>query len=97
MFSILGAALIAAIAGGISGRRAYKRLRVPTRALSSIENILIFHKETSLPLWSFDVLSLEIDEALVSGFISAVRSFAEETKIGGFNTLETRDRKIHQS
>ncbi|MEM2469199.1 MAG: hypothetical protein QW225_11640 [Candidatus Jordarchaeales archaeon] len=90
MFSVLGAASIAATAGGISGSRAYRRLRAPTRALSSIENILVSHKETGLPIWGFDVLSLEVDEALVSGFISAVRSFAEEMKIGGFNTLETR-------
>jgi len=89
MFSILGAASIAAAAGGISSNRAYRRWRVPARAINAIENILVSHRETGLLLRSFDVLLLDVDESLISGFISAIRSFAEEMKIGGFNTLET--------
>ncbi|MEM1723458.1 MAG: hypothetical protein QXK43_06830 [Candidatus Jordarchaeales archaeon] len=90
LLALLGVSAAVVVAGGVAGGRVYRRWRAPVKALSSIENVLVTHRETGLPLWSFDVLSLDVDATLVSGFVSAVRSFAEEMRLGGFNVLETR-------
>ncbi|MBS7288612.1 MAG: hypothetical protein KIH01_07685 [Candidatus Freyarchaeota archaeon] len=90
LLAALGVSSAAVVAGGVTGGMAYRRWRAPVRAMSSMENVLVAHKETGLPLWSFDLLSLDVDATLVSGFVSAVRNFAEEMRLGGFNMLETR-------
>ncbi len=90
LLSLLGIILgLIGVSGGVAAQT-YRKLRAPIRAMSAIENILVTHKESGLPLWSFDVFSMDIDVTLVSGFVSAVRNFAEEMKVGGFNVLETR-------
>ncbi|MEM3664063.1 MAG: hypothetical protein QXW47_03075 [Candidatus Jordarchaeales archaeon] len=90
VLAFLGVSAAAVVAGGVVGGRAYRRWRAPVRAMGAVENVLVTHRETGLPLWSFDVLSLDVDATLVSGFVSAVRNFAEEMRLGGFNVLETR-------
>jgi len=82
-------AAVVATAGTI-GARTYRKLRAPVKALAAMENLLVTHKDTGLPLWSFNILSLDVDVTLVSGLVSAVRSFSEEMRVGGFNVLETR-------
>ncbi|MEM2574630.1 MAG: hypothetical protein QXF77_09500 [Candidatus Jordarchaeales archaeon] len=90
VLAFLGVSAAAVVAGGVVGGRAYRRWRAPVRAMGAVENVLVTHRETGLPLWNFDVLSLDVDATLVSGFVSAVRNFAEEMRLGGFNVLETR-------
>lgn len=90
VLAAFGVSVAVVVAGGVVGGRVYRRLRAPMRAMGAMENVLVTHKGTGLPLWSFDVLSLDVDAALVSGFVSAVRDFAEEMRLGGFDVLETR-------
>ncbi|MGQ9721309.1 MAG: hypothetical protein ACUVXA_08310 [Candidatus Jordarchaeum sp.] len=90
LFMLMGfIALGAVIAGGYGGRSAYKRRKIPLNALKSMENILIDHKPTGTMIWSFDFISMQQDVALVSGFITAIKSFLEEMKVGGLKRLGT--------
>ncbi|MFB0561307.1 MAG: hypothetical protein ACETWM_08870 [Candidatus Lokiarchaeia archaeon] len=89
-FLLLGLiALGAVIAGGYGGRTVYKRRRIPLNALRSMENILVDHNPTGTMIWSFDFISMQQDIALISGFMSAIKLFLEEMKVGGLKRLST--------
>ncbi|WXG39375.1 MAG: hypothetical protein WED07_00835 [Candidatus Freyarchaeum deiterrae] len=89
-FILLGfIALGAVVAGGYGGWTAYKKRMIPLNALKSLENILVDHNPTGVMIWSFDFISMEQDIALVSGFMSAIKSFLEEMKVGGLKRLST--------
>ncbi len=89
-FRLLGLiALGTVVAGGYTGRAAYKKRRIPLNAMRNLENILIDHNTTGVLIWSFDFISMQQDIALVSGFMSAIKSFLEEMKVGGLKRLGT--------
>ncbi|MFB0561308.1 MAG: hypothetical protein ACETWM_08875 [Candidatus Lokiarchaeia archaeon] len=89
-FRLLGLiALGAVIASGYGGKTAYKRRKTPLNAMRSMENILIDHNTAGTLIWSFDFISMQQDVVLVSGFISAIKSFLEEMKVGGLKRLGT--------
>ncbi|MEX2724945.1 MAG: hypothetical protein Q6367_013720 [Candidatus Freyarchaeota archaeon] len=86
--------LIGAVAGsvavaGMAADRVRRRRLVPLRAMASFENIIVDHITTGATLWSFDFLKMEQDVTLVSGFMSAVKSFMGEMQKGGLRKLET--------
>ncbi len=82
-------ALGAVLTGGYGGRVAYKRRKVPLNALGSLENIMVDHNPSGTLIWAYDFISMEQDLALVSGFMSAVKSFLEEMQKGGLKRLGT--------
>lgn len=82
-------ALGAVLTGGYGGRTAYKRWKVPLNALGSLENIMVDHSPSGTLIWAYDFISMEQDVALVSGFMSAVKSFLEEMQKGGLKRLGT--------
>ena len=89
-FRLLGLiALGAVIASGYGGKTAYKKRKTPLNAMRSMENILIDHNTAGTLIWSFDFISMQQDVVLVSGFISAIKSFLEEMKVGGLKRLGT--------
>ncbi len=82
-------ALGSVVAVGAGGYRANKRRMIPRNALRSLEHIIVDHNNTGTLLWAFDFVSMEQDVALVSGFMSAIKSFLEEMKVGGLKRLGT--------
>ncbi|MHA1364747.1 MAG: hypothetical protein ACTSP1_19850, partial [Candidatus Freyarchaeota archaeon] len=87
-FLILAAIGAVALAGA-SGYHINKRRKIPRNAMKNLESILVDHNPTGSLVWSFDFVSMQQDIALVSGFISAIKSFLEEMKIGGLKRLGT--------
>ncbi|WXG39386.1 MAG: hypothetical protein WED07_00895 [Candidatus Freyarchaeum deiterrae] len=81
----LGSVAVAG-AGGYTGN---KRRTIPRNALRSLEHIIVDHNSTGVLIWTFDFVSMEQDVALVSGFMSAIKSFLEEMKVGGLKRLST--------
>ncbi|MHA1334099.1 MAG: hypothetical protein ACTSPL_08545 [Candidatus Odinarchaeia archaeon] len=88
MLSIIGLTGVV-VAVGVGGFIANNRRKIPYRALSSLENIIVDHVPTGITLWAFDFFKMEQDVTLVSGFMSAVKSFLGEMKKGGLRKLET--------
>nr|MDO8079430.1 hypothetical protein [Candidatus Freyarchaeota archaeon] len=89
-FMLLGLIAVGAVvAGGYGGWTAYKRRMIPLNAMRSLENILVDHNTGGTLIWSFDFVSMQQDVALVSGFMSAIKSFLEEMKVGGLKRLGT--------
>ncbi len=82
-------ALGSVLAGGFGGYKVNRRRMIPRNALRSFEHIIVDHKGTGVLLWVFDFVSMEHDVALVSGFVSAIKSFLEEMKVGGLKRLGT--------
>lgn len=89
LYILVGALLTSVVAAGVVASRVRRRRLVPLRALASLENIIVDHIATGVTLWSFDFLKMEQDVALVSGFMSAVKSFMGEMQKGGLRKLET--------
>ncbi len=87
-FLMLGAIGAVAVAGA-TGYRVNKKRKIPINAMRNMESILIDHNPSGTLLWSFDFISMQQDIALVSGFMSAIKSFLEEMKVGGLKRLGT--------
>nr|MDO8077803.1 hypothetical protein [Candidatus Freyarchaeota archaeon] len=87
-FLILAAIGAVALAGA-SGYHINKRRKIPRNAMKNLESILVDHNPTGSLVWSFDFVSMQQDIALVSGFMTAIKSFLEEMKIGGLKRLGT--------
>jgi len=88
-YILVGALLASVVAAGVVASRVRRRRLVPLKALASLENIIVDHIATGATLWSFDFLKMEQDVTLVSGFMSAVKSFMGEMQKGGLRKLET--------
>ncbi len=88
-YSLILALLGSAIATAYGTNKWRRRLLVPDRALASLENIIVDHAPTGITLWAFDFLKMETDVTLLSGFMSAVKSFIGEMYKGGLKKLET--------
>ncbi|MFB0561364.1 MAG: hypothetical protein ACETWM_09155, partial [Candidatus Lokiarchaeia archaeon] len=89
LYILLGAVIGSVVVAAVATDRVRKRRAVPVKALSSLENIIVDHIATGATLWTFDFLRMEHDVALVSGFMSAVKSFMDEMQKGGLRKLET--------
>ncbi|MFB0561363.1 MAG: hypothetical protein ACETWM_09150 [Candidatus Lokiarchaeia archaeon] len=87
-FLIIGAIGAVAVAGA-SGYRANRKRKIPLNAMRNMESIIVDHSPTGGLIWSFDFISMQQDIALVSGFMSAVKTFLKEMKIGGLKRLGT--------
>ncbi|MGQ9723715.1 MAG: hypothetical protein ACUVXA_20645 [Candidatus Jordarchaeum sp.] len=87
-FLIICAVGAVAVAG-FSGYRANKKRKIPINAMRSMESILVDHNPTGGLVWSFNFISMQQDTALVSGFMSAIKTFLEEMKVGGLKRLGT--------
>ncbi|MEM2144113.1 MAG: hypothetical protein QW279_02035 [Candidatus Jordarchaeaceae archaeon] len=85
MVGLLGS-VVAVGAGGFVVNR---RRKVPLKAMSSLENIIVDHIGTGITLWAFDFFRMEQDVTLVSGFMTAVKTFMSEMQKGGLRKLET--------
>nr|MDO8081357.1 hypothetical protein [Candidatus Freyarchaeota archaeon] len=79
----------AVVAVGSGGYVANRRRKIPLKAMASLENILVDHIPTGITLWAFDFFRMEQDVTLVSGFMTAVRTFLGEMQKGGLRKLET--------
>ncbi|MEM3526510.1 MAG: hypothetical protein QXV37_03765, partial [Candidatus Jordarchaeaceae archaeon] len=77
------------VAAGAGAHMVNKRRTVPRNALRSLEHIIIDHNVSGVLIWAFDFVSMGQDIALVSGFMSAIKSFLEEMKVGGLKRLGT--------
>ncbi len=88
-YLIIGAVVGSVVAAGVVGNRVQKRRGVPLRAMASLENIIVDHVPSGVTVWAFDFLKMETDVSLVSGFMSAVKSFLGEMKKGGLRKMET--------
>ncbi|MEM3562489.1 MAG: hypothetical protein QXR19_04630 [Candidatus Jordarchaeaceae archaeon] len=88
-YLLIGALMGSVVVAGVAADRMRRRRLVPLRALASLENIIVDHIATGATLWSFDFLKMEQDVTLVSGFMSAVKSFMGEMQKGGLRKLET--------
>jgi predicted nucleic acid-binding Zn-ribbon protein len=86
LYILIGAS-VAAVA--VAASRARRMILTPQRALASLENIIVDHIATGATLWFYDFLTLGQDVALVSGFMSAVKSFMGEMQKGGLKRLGT--------
>lgn len=87
-FLIIG--VIGAVsAAAASGYTVHRRRRVPLNALGNLESIIVDHNPSGTMLWSFDFISMQQDMTLVSGFMSAIKTFLEEMKVGGLKRLGT--------
>ncbi|MBS7249690.1 MAG: hypothetical protein KIH08_03725 [Candidatus Freyarchaeota archaeon] len=82
-------ALGSIVVAGAAGYKLDKRRKIPRNALQSLEHIIVDHNNTGVLLWAFDFVSMEQDIALISGFMSAIKSFLEEMKVGGLKRLGT--------
>ena len=82
-------ALGSVVVAGAGGYTANKRRIIPRNALRSIEHIIVDHNASGVLIWSFDFVSMQQDVALISGFMSAIKSFLEEMKVGGLKRLST--------
>lgn len=87
-FLIICAVGAVAVAG-FSGYRANKKRKIPINAMRSMESILVDHNPTGGLVWSFNFISMQQDTALVSGFMSAIKTFLEEMKVGGLKRMGT--------
>mgnify|MGYP005837448181 FL=1 len=89
-FMLLSLMIVGAVAAsGYFGSTTYKRRRIPLNAMRSLENILVDHNTAGTLIWAFDFISMGQDVALISGFMSAIKSFLEEMKVGGLKRLST--------
>ncbi|MFB0561390.1 MAG: hypothetical protein ACETWM_09285 [Candidatus Lokiarchaeia archaeon] len=88
-YLILAAVVGSVAVAGVAINRLRKRREVPFKALASLENIIVDYIPSGITLWAFDFLKMEQDAILVSGFMSAVKSFLAEMKKGGLRKLET--------
>jgi hypothetical protein len=88
MFMMLGL-VGGVVAVGAGGFVANRRRKVPLKAMASLENIIIDHIGAGITLWAFDFFRMEQDVSLVSGFMSAVKTFMGEMQKGGLRKLET--------
>jgi hypothetical protein len=88
MFMILG--IIGAVAvSGASVYRLEKKRRVPINVMSNMESIIVDHNPTGTMIWSLDFISMQQDITLVSGFMSAIKNFLNEMRVGGLKRLGT--------
>ncbi|MFB0561388.1 MAG: hypothetical protein ACETWM_09275 [Candidatus Lokiarchaeia archaeon] len=87
---LLIAALLGSVITAAYGTNKWRiRLVIPDKALTSLENIIVDHAPTGATLWVFDFLKMETDVTLLSGFMSAIKSFMGEMYRGGLRKLET--------
>ncbi|MGQ9722457.1 MAG: hypothetical protein ACUVXA_14175 [Candidatus Jordarchaeum sp.] len=89
LYLLLGVVIGSVVVVAAAADRVRRRRAVPIKALSSLENIIVDHIATGVTLWAFDFFRMEQDVALVSGFMSAVKSFMAEMQKGGLRKLET--------
>lgn len=89
LYPILGVVIGSVVAVFVITDRARRKHEVPLKALASLENIIVDHILSGVTIWAFDFLKMEQDAVLVSGFMSAVKSFLGEMKKGGLRKLET--------
>nr|MDO8079420.1 hypothetical protein [Candidatus Freyarchaeota archaeon] len=82
-------ALGSVVVAGAGGYTANKRRLIPRNALRSLEHIIVDHNSSGVLIWAFDFVSMGQDVALISGFMSAIKSFLEEMKVGGLKRLGT--------
>lgn len=85
MFGLVGSV----VAVGAGGFVANRRRKVPLKAMASLENIIVDHIATGITLWAFDFFRMDQDVTLVSGFMTAVKTFMSEMQKGGLRKLET--------
>ncbi len=85
----LGVVVGLAAVGGMVASRVHRRRMVPLRAMASLENIIVDYIPSGVTVWAFDFFKMEQDATLVSGFMSAVKTFLAEMKKGGLRKLET--------
>ncbi|MEM2957595.1 MAG: hypothetical protein QW261_04885 [Candidatus Jordarchaeaceae archaeon] len=88
-YLVLGAVVGSVVVGGVVASRVRRRHLVPLRAMASLENIIVDHIPSGVTLWAFDFYRMEQDASLVSGFMSAVKTFLAEMRKGGLRKLET--------
>ncbi|WXG42327.1 MAG: hypothetical protein WED07_16435 [Candidatus Freyarchaeum deiterrae] len=88
IFLTIGIIGVAAVSGASLYLEEKKR-RIPINAMRNMESIIVDHTSTSTMIWSLDFISMEQDVVLVSGFMSAVKSFLAEMKVGGMKRLGT--------
>ncbi|MBS7250930.1 MAG: hypothetical protein KIH08_10150 [Candidatus Freyarchaeota archaeon] len=88
-YLVLGAVLGSVAVGGLVANRVRRRRLVPLRAMASLENIILDHIPSGVTVWAFDFYKMEQDASLVSGFMSAVKTFLGEMRKGGLRKLET--------
>jgi len=62
--------------------------------IADIEAILIIDIKSGMPLFS-KIDNEEIDDALVSGFISAITSFSKEMALGSLSSLITNEKTLY--
>lgn len=90
---VLSASLMLVIASllgaGFVSDRFRKKYVIPVRALASLENIIVDHISSGITLWAFDFFKMKQHTIIVSGFISAVKSFMIEMRKGDLKKLET--------
>ena len=85
IIGVIGAVSVA----GASGYTAYRRRKVPLNAMRNLESIIVDHNPTGATLWSLDFISMQQDVTLISGFMSAIKTFLEEMRVGGLKRLGT--------
>ncbi|WXG42160.1 MAG: hypothetical protein WED07_15585 [Candidatus Freyarchaeum deiterrae] len=94
LYLLLGVAICSVVVAIIAANRLRIKHVIPTKVLASLENIIIDHTLSGVTLWAFDFLRMNQDVGLLSGFMSAVRSFLDEMKEGGLRKLETESRML---
>jgi hypothetical protein len=92
LYLLIGAIVGSVIAVTVGADRLRRKREVPIKALASLENIIVDHTLSGVTLWVFDFIKMDQDVGLLSGFMSAVKSFLNEMKEGGLRKLETQFR-----
>ncbi|MEM2146407.1 MAG: hypothetical protein QW279_13680, partial [Candidatus Jordarchaeaceae archaeon] len=88
-YLLIGVVLVSAAAAAVVVYRLRRKSSVPINALASLENIIVDHASSGVTMWAFDFLRMEQDVNLVSGFMSAVKSFLVEMRKGGLRRMDT--------
>jgi hypothetical protein len=94
LYLLLGVAVCSVVVATIAAYRLLRKHMVSIKVLASLENIIIDHTLSGVTIWEFDFLRMNQDVGLLSGFMSAVRSFLDEMKEGGLRKLETEFRML---
>nr|MDO8082995.1 SHOCT domain-containing protein [Candidatus Freyarchaeota archaeon] len=91
-YLLIGVVVGSLVAATVVADRLRRKREVPIKALASLENIIVDHILSGVTLWVFDFIKMDQDVGLLSGFMSAVKSFLDEMKEGDLRKLETERR-----
>lgn len=92
LYLLIGTIAGSVITAAVGTDRLRRKREVPIKALASLESIIIDHTISGVTMWVFDFIKMDQDVGLLSGFMSAVKSFLDEMKEGGLRKLETEFR-----